>query len=250
MNLKKKSRLSKIFFDEDHYSHSIIRIPCPHCGELCSTLAKSCPKCGEPLNPTLKRVNKEKLDELIAFKSSELQIIGKLEKIINTSILKVEKLERNIIGYISDSENITGISLFNCGLATIPEELMNLTNLKILYLRRNFINSLQKSIGFLSALEEMDLSINEISILPKSIGLLKSLRKLNLSSNKLLNIPDTIGTISNLEVLNLSNNRLKNVPISLNKLAALKELNLKANFWITIHDSIIQQKERGLRIDI
>jgi len=237
-------------FDEDLYSHSIVRIPCPHCGELCSTLAKNCPKCGEHLNPTLKRINKEKLDELIAIKSSELQIIGRLEKVINKSIPKVEKLERNIIGYISDSENLTGISLFNCGLATIPEELMNLTNLKFLYLRRNSINSLQKSIGFLSALEEMDLSINELSILPKSIGLLKSLRKLNLSSNKLLNIPDTIGTISNLEVLNLSNNRLKNIPISLNKLAALKELNLKANFWITIHDSIIQQKERGLRIDM
>ena len=37
--------------DIEIYSHSIVRVPCPHCSYLCSSQANNCPKCGEPIKP-------------------------------------------------------------------------------------------------------------------------------------------------------------------------------------------------------
>ena len=36
-------------FNDEISHHAIVRVPCPHCSHLCSSITKSCPKCGEPI---------------------------------------------------------------------------------------------------------------------------------------------------------------------------------------------------------
>ncbi|MHA1294560.1 MAG: hypothetical protein ACTSQJ_18115 [Promethearchaeota archaeon] len=235
-------------FDRELHLHSIVRRLCPHCSNLCSAKAKSCPKCGEPLIPLENTSNKKVISKIIKNHSGELRFIRSLEKQIKKPIPLVEKLKKNNVGYEVIDGIITGLSLFKCNLKTIPFEVFNLKFLKKLFLRRNNIYNLPKVIENMKYLEIIDLRINELSELPLSIGFLPKLKVLNLSSNKLFSIPDSIGFLSSLEILNLSNNRLRKIPLSIEKISSLKYLNIKANFWLTLPDSIERLIIKGLKI--
>jgi len=210
----------------------IVKIPCPHCSFLCSPQIKYCSKCGDPLpnNSFSKELGKSKHLPLI--ESHGEKIIKFIERETQKPIPLVERLKPNITGYTCENGEITGLSLFKCGLNTIPPRIVNLKTLKRLCLRRNNLKELPEFIGFLSELEMLDLRINEIKALPSSIGLLSKLKYLNLSSNTLLSVPESIGNLASLVKLNLNNNRLKSIPESICKLKNLKELKIKVNFWI------------------
>jgi len=226
----------------------IVKIPCPHCSFLCSPQIRYCSKCGEPLPED--RISKELInpDNLQFVESYGEKIIKFIEKEIQTPIPLVDKIKPNATGYMCENGEITGLSLFKCGLNTIPAKIMKLKSLKRLLLRRNNITELPDFIGFWSNLEMLDLRINKLSGLPNSIGLLSKLKYLNLSSNQLLSIPESIGNLSSLTKLNLNNNKLKSIPESLGDLDRLTELNIKANFWITLPESVKRFQQNGLLI--
>ncbi|MFW9972262.1 MAG: leucine-rich repeat domain-containing protein [Candidatus Odinarchaeota archaeon] len=230
------------------FKHRIVKVPCPHCNSLCSTQISYCTKCGEPL-PKLEICNGSAEDPDISdVDYTERNIISALEKLINKSIPLKEKFEVNSTCYVKQGDEITGLSIFNCGLSIFPKEILRIKSLKYLALRRNKFNCLPKSIGFLSNLELLDLRINELESLPNSLGLLYKLKNLNLSSNNLKLIPDLIGVLMNLKKLNLSSNKLKNLPQCIENLNCLEILNLKANYWINIPENIEKLKEKGLQI--
>jgi len=229
-------------------NHKIIKIPCPHCSFLCSTQIDFCAKCGEPL-PKLEAIKKSAGDtEIIDVDYTERNIICSLEKLINKHIPLKETFERNSTCYVKTNDEITGISLFKCGLDYIPSEIFKVSSLKYLALRRNNIMKIPKEIAFLSNLESVDLRLNKLEKLPNAIGLLLKLKVLNLSSNKIKEIPKSIGDLISLKKLNLANNRLKVIPESISNLNKLEILNLKTNYWIHIPGSIEKLKERGFQI--
>ncbi len=219
-------------------THAIVRRPCTHCCHLCSPVATSCPKCGEPLTPLKDASNKCIVDDLVKEVSSEVRYIRLIGKEINRKIPQVEELKRGTIGYFMEADKITGLSLFKCGLSSVPRDVLNLRFLKKLFLRRNNLKELPERIDLLESLEMIDLSINELNHLPFSIGLLSRLKVLNLSSNKLFDLPESVGNLKSLELLRLNINRLKTIPESLGKLDNLKVLDLKINFWMIIPPSI------------
>ena len=49
-------------------------------------------------------------------------------------------------------------------------------------------------------------------------------------------------------MLNLNNNKLRFIPESIGKLKMLKELKIKANFWITVPESVKSMQQNGLLI--
>ena len=193
------------------YKHRVVKIPCPHCNFLCSPQILHCSKCGEPL-PKL-----EKFDGYIGVSDipdmdyTERNIIFALEKLIDKSIPLKEKFDTTSTCYVREGDEITGLSIFNCGLNAFPNKILRLKSLKRLALRRNNLNDLPKNIGFISNLEWLDLRINNLESLPNAIGLLYRLKNLNLSSNNLTTILDSIGDLLTLKTLNLSNNKLKSV---------------------------------------
>jgi Leucine-rich repeat (LRR) protein len=231
-----------------NFTHKVVKVLCPHCNFLCSTQISYCSKCGEPL-PKLEKSNKEKaVSDITDLDYTEKNIIFGLEKLIDKPIPLKEKFEISSTCYVKEGDDITGLSIFNCGLSTFPSEILRIKSLKHLALRRNNIKDLPKNIGFLSNLEWLDLRINELESLPRAIGLLYRLNNLNLSSNNISTVPDSIGDLLSLKKLNLSNNKLKGVPECLENLNCLETLNLKANFWISIPESVEKLKEKGLKI--
>ena len=233
---------------ESLFKHKVVKVPCPHCSSLFSPQIQFCSKCGEPL-PKL-----EKLDEYSGALGIsdedyiEKNIIHSLEIIIDKPIPLKQEFNRSSTCYIKEGEDVTGLSIFNCGLKDFPHEILRLKFLKHLSLRRNNIGHLPKGIGFLSNLEYLDLRLNNLETLPNAIGLLFKLKNLNVSSNNLMTIPDSIGDMLMLKNLNLSNNKLKSIPKTIENLYSLKSLNLKANHWITIPENVKKLELKGLDI--
>jgi Leucine-rich repeat (LRR) protein len=229
---------------------TITKIPCPHCNFLCSPQIKYCVKCGEPL-PKLEKISETKeLSHFALLDENYLEknIIHSLEKLTNKELPCKECFEVSSRCYMKEADQITALNLYKCGLNKFPEELLKLTSLKYLALRRNSISTLTKQIGFMTNLEYLDLRINKLQKLPDSIGLLSNLKTLNLSSNQLLKIPESIGNLKSLKILNLQNNKLKKIPVSILQLDNLEKLNIKANFWISNQDTIDSLKEKGVKV--
>jgi len=223
----------------------ITKILCPHCSSLCSPQIKHCLKCGEPLPKECHSRELSSSRNLPIIESPGEKIIKFIEREIQKPIPLVERLKPNITGYTCENGEITGLSLFKCGLDTIPPRIVNLKTLKRLFLRRNNLKELPELIGFFSELEMLDLRINEIKSLPSSIGLLSKLKYLNLSSNNLFSVPESIGNLSTLTTLNLNNNKLRSIPNSIGNLKCLKELKIKANFWIMVPESVKSMQQNG-----
>ena len=233
---------------ENVFKHKVVKLPCPHCSFLCSPQIQFCSKCGEPL-PKIESPNDfTRTSDISDEDYTEKNIIHSLEKLINKPIPLREEFNRSSTCYIKEEEEITGLSIFNCGLKAFPHEILRFNSLKHLALRRNDLERLPKEIGFLSNLEYLDLRLNKLESLPNAIGLLLKLENLNLSSNNLMIIPDSIGEMLMLKTLNLGNNKLSSIPAAMENLHSLKSLNLKANHWMTIPENVKKLESKGLEL--
>ncbi|TFG11392.1 MAG: hypothetical protein EU531_11605 [Promethearchaeota archaeon] len=229
---------------------TIVKVPCPHCNFLCSPQIKYCAKCGEPL-PKIEQIfglQGTSNSNILEDNYFEKNILHSIEKMTNKELPCKDCFEISSRCYVKEDDQITALSLYNCGLTVFPSELLKLFSLKYLALRRNSIKNLLNQIGFLTNLEYLDLRINKLQILPPSIGLLTNLKILNLSSNNLIELPDSIGNLKSLKVLNLKNNKLKSLPSSLLHLEKLEKLNVKANFWMSNQNLIESLKSKGIEV--
>ncbi len=233
---------------DSNYKSKVVKIPCPHCYFLYSPQISHCSKCGEPL-PKLENLNEYSgISNISDEDYTEKNIIHSLEKLIDKPIPLREEFSESLTCYVKAGEEITGLSIFNCGLKVFPHEILRIYSLKHLALRRNNIARLPKEIGFLSNLIYLDLRLNELETLPNAIGLLLKLENFNISSNSLLTIPDSIGELVMLKNLILNNNKLKTVPETMENLHSLKSLRLKANHWIIIPENVKKLELKGLDI--
>ncbi|KAG8077278.1 hypothetical protein GUJ93_ZPchr0007g5605 [Zizania palustris] len=143
----------------------------------------------------------------------------------------------------------------NGHVGVIPEELGNLTALRVLDLHGNHLtSSIPTTVQSLAHLQLLDLSYNRLngemphlkfqrlSILdlshnalqgrvPSSIGQCRSLLKIDVSQNRLAGaIPDALGNLPDLILLDLSHNALSGpIPAALGRLSSLRSLILSDN---------------------
>ena len=238
----------EVKLSEGTSKHKVVKVPCPHCSFLCSAQIQFCSKCGEPLPKLEGRNEFAGASEISDEDYTEKNIIHSLEKLINKLIPLSEEFNRSSTCYVKEGAEITGLSIFSCGMKTFPHEILRLKFLKHLALRRNNLEHLPKEIGFLSNLEYLDLRLNKLETLPNAIGLLLKLKNLNFSSNNLVAIPDSIGDLLMLKNLNLGNNKLSSIPAAMENLHSLKSLNLKANHWMTIPENVKKLESEGLEL--
>ena len=144
------------------------------------------------------------------------------------------------------------LDLHRCGLQTLPPELGNLPDLRILDLgngcwddtdkfkdaTENVFSALPDSVGQLSNLQRLYLSNTQLSALPDSIGNLANLRTLWLSNMSLTALPDFIGNLSNLQTLALLNIPIITLPESIRNLSNLQYLYLIDTAIIALPESI------------
>jgi Leucine-rich repeat (LRR) protein len=109
-------------------------------------------------------------------------------------LFSLKKLEKLSIRYVG-------------GLTTLPKEIGNLVNLKILILSDNNLTTLPNEIGNLENLTELDLENNKLTTLPNNIGNLVNLKDLALNNNELETLPEGMLILKkNLKRIDVLNN--------------------------------------------
>lgn len=136
-------------------------------------------------------------------------------------------------------------------LSDLPEELSQLTHLRIIFASNNLFTHLPDVLGSLPKLEMIGfktnqiktvseqslptqlrwliLTDNEIEVLPNSLGERPRLQKLALAGNQLRALPESMENLSNLELVRLSANQLTEFPEFLIKLPKLAWLAFAGN---------------------
>ncbi|MDN2668396.1 leucine-rich repeat-containing protein kinase family protein [Vibrio sp. 14N.309.X.WAT.E.F5] len=176
-------------------------------------------------------------------KSGQLKGIKRLKLSEGLTEFPLEILE------LADSLEILDLS--GNQLSDLPEELSQLTNLRIIFASNNLFTHLPDVLGSLPKLEmvgfktnqietvsEQSLPIqlrwliltdNEIEVLPSSLGERARLQKLALAGNKIRVLPESMENLSNLELVRLSANQLTEFPEFLIKLPKLAWLAFAGN---------------------
>lgn len=142
---------------------------------------------------------------------------------IPKNIGKLKNLENLLLG-----NSVTGREDLNI-ITELPDELFDLTNLKVLYLGFVALDAISAKIAKLKNLEVLELSGNSIAI-PEAIYSLKKLKRLSLNRCELRDVSPKIGDLCELEYLNLDNNSLVYLPKEIEKLRdSIILLSLRSN---------------------
>ena len=121
------------------------------------------------------------------------------------------------------------LELSGLRLTSLPPEIGNLTNLKVLFLPHNQLTALPTELGKLTNLKVLSLSNNPLAALPHEIGKLTKLTGLDLSNNRLTALPPEIEKLTKLGILFLNRNQLTKLPPEIGKLTNLTDLYLGEN---------------------
>ncbi|UOQ71381.1 leucine-rich repeat domain-containing protein [Hymenobacter cellulosilyticus] len=148
----------------------------------------------------------------------------------------------------SRPDTVVSISLIDCGLKKLPDQLRLFSNIKSLYLDDNDLSNadlsmisrfkhlkyisirgcglkvVPNSVLGLTGLEEINVWNNDIRHLPIGLFSLPNLRYLQLGNNSLTQLPNEILNTKKLEVLEISGNTIRKLPKHFfERLAKLKE---------------------------
>ncbi len=137
------------------------------------------------------------------------------------------------------------LNLSNLHLATLPEALAQVRDLRYLMLSRNQLTELPSDLAPFAALEMLDLAENQLIQVPESVGILRRLTGLDVSQNRLRNLPDSIAEMTSLEALRLDRNPLVGLPDALADLPQLEMLGLYGCKFA--HFPAVVWRLRGLR---
>ncbi|XP_078621205.1 uncharacterized protein LOC144887686 [Branchiostoma floridae x Branchiostoma japonicum] len=132
------------------------------------------------------------------------------------------------------------IDLSDKGLASVPAEVFDFTDIEHLDLSHNRLTSIPEEIRQLQKLRKLDLSTNLLTQLPQVITTLLSLEYINVSGNKLETLPDGISSLLQLHKLHIHNNRFKEIPEEVCSLLQLNTITVSQNPLKCLPDTMYQ----------
>lgn len=152
-------------------------------------------------------------------------------KFLNIERLKERfELDENIINVY----NLRTLYLNNNNIEILPREIFDLWNLEYLFLSGNKIKEIPEEIKKMYNLKVLKLDNNNIEILPKELFKLSRLGTLSLLGNNIREISDEISNLKNLHFLNLNSlinydrDRIQSLlPNTIIKYRKLTKYNLK-----------------------
>jgi internalin A len=167
---------------------------------------------------------------------TELDLAGLGLEELPPEIGKCSPLETLVLGkYDGEKKEWIGNKL-----TEFPDVVLQLTNLKILNLRKNQITKIPEEIRQLSNLTGLNLNENQITKIPEEIRQLFNLTRLELTNNRITQIPEAICQLSNLTHLYLLGNQITQIPEAICQLSNLTHLYLLGNQITQIPEAICQ----------
>jgi hypothetical protein len=172
-------------------------------------------------------------------------ILHTLEQLRSGALLGVQRLSlaenlqsfpMEILG-LADSLEILDLS--NNQLSALPDEIVALKKLRILFASNNLFTHLPEILGQFEHLEMIGFKANQIKEV-SARSLPRKLRWLILTENRLSSLPESIGHCSLLQKLALAGNQLHDLPKSMGQLHNLQLLRISANALHSCPDHILR----------
>eukprot|EP01113_Clastostelium_recurvatum_P025348 TRINITY_DN3049_c0_g1_i6.p1 TRINITY_DN3049_c0_g1~~TRINITY_DN3049_c0_g1_i6.p1 ORF type:complete len:1531 (-),score=371.56 TRINITY_DN3049_c0_g1_i6:86-4678(-) len=140
-------------------------------------------------------------------------------------------------------------------LSSLPPSLSRLSSLRVLNVSSNQLTSLLSpdadgGMGGLFCLTRLEAQGNRLPALPPEITSCTELILLNLANNKIASLPDTISNLQALTKLYINNNRIEHLPSSLQSCLALRELNVRGNRLADITKTLDIQFLESIIVDV
>lgn len=111
---------------------------------------------------------------------------------------------------------------------SIPKEILQLKNLRELTLRNCKLLIINQDIALLSNLQYLNLENNRLVHLPETLGQLTELKSLIINRNMIETLPESIANLTNLQIIDAWDNPLYKLPESIVNLAnTLKTIDLR-----------------------
>lgn len=131
-------------------------------------------------------------------------------------------------------------------LETLPVEINNLINLKVLDVSFNYLDQICPLTN-LKNLKKINLIVNRLKVFPELCSL--KLKTIEIYQNLIELLPDTIGQFTNLGRLDISSNKIPNFPSSITNLKKLKYMDAKHNAITSMMDMCELPNLRYLHLD-
>ena len=123
-----------------------------------------------------------------------------------------------------------------------PNEILQLSKLKVLRIDHNKIKTIPSGIGQLQCLECFTLSCNLVQYFPNTMSQLKNLKELNFEFNLIDNIEPHVVDIKSLQVMNMARNRFTQFPCTFYKMSGIVELTFE---WFKYCNPPLSNRQRG-----
>lgn len=154
-------------------------------------------------------------------------------KLLSYNNQGLDKFPGNILNHLE----VTNLNLNDNEIEEIPDWIIALQNLKVLYLNNNQLTNFE-ILCELPQLEVLHLNENQIKAIPERISQLKNLKRLYLNHNLITDLPYDICELSQLKQLLLAHNQLIELPQNIGNLTRLNSLILFHNRLESIPHSI------------
>lgn len=135
---------------------------------------------------------------------------------VRTLSLRNNEKMRSIPPEIGQLKNLRVLNVSGTNLTELPEEIGECLMLEEITANASQFRSIPNSIGQLERLRIINFAYNQIDSIPQSISNCTYLVRLNLSSNSITTVPNGFGSLVNLTYCNLSHNNLTQFSIELN----------------------------------
>lgn len=122
------------------------------------------------------------------------------------------------VGYLFGHQNDIGSNSQNSSTNAATNKTVDLSGQQLTTVPESVLNQ--------TDITSLNLSNNQLTALPTGIGKLTNLQTLNVENNRLVSLPAEIGQLRQLKTADFSNNRLTSIPPELGNLTQLKLLNL------------------------
>lgn len=139
-----------------------------------------------------------------------------------------EKLTHFPLEILSLSESLEILDLSHNQLSSLPNEITQLTRLRIIFASENKFETFPEILGQCSNLEMIGFKSNQIKSVPDH-AFPPKLRWLILTNNRIEFLPDTLGQCIHLQKLALAGNQLSSIPQTLSNCVNLELIRISAN---------------------